>query len=550
MTREEISTLNRQFDSLVELMYKHHRRQNTTKQKATDTIAPMQLTSVSSEVWKLFVGEDYGDGTLNYEQIDKIIYDMSQMTDGARETLHTQRKQYKDQFLEEGINRKNIVVDGVTWVVDRSRDLPWMIPVSLNYHNPTAVDPRNATSSEMSECGRMVKTNLKLYKTDPYYKNLIRLTMMLETQMTFDASRLEGIAFTSLWHSWQLPCFTWTKPAFKLYAVPYGVLNYNIFVGVSKEVAERNKDKIIIPEFTVMLSLTGEIRPVDLFVNDTYACQYYRKYQRGSISKGKSPALQKSQKPPQLPEVANLVCTLDVEGKRPGVGNGGFFANTTCATEPFFKLVPNTIGNKQANVVTSADFIYKHNTIIANRNFSGQDIINQDVTFRNAAREIQLPHNQTANDILFMPLEWPYGTEATSENKYVCQCLTNCIKITESTRKFIYMGNPTNNRRTQTNWNETSVNQDKDITQTRKEYIMEYLGNLKKRSDILHARPHVTRAADWQPAADQQVADDQLPAADPQAADDQPEQALPNVAPGSIVGRVPNGVMGILALQP
>jgi hypothetical protein len=172
------------------------------------------------------------------------------------------------------------------------------------------------------------------------------------------------------------------------------------------------------------------------------------------------------------------------------------------------------------------------------------------VTFRNAASGIQLPHNQTANDILFMPLEWPYGTEATSENRYVCQCLTNCIKLPDSSRKFIYMGNPTTNKRTQTDWSENNVKQNKDINQTRKEYIREYLKNLQTRSDILHARPHVTRAADQQPAADQQVADDQLPAADPQAADDQPEQALPNVAPGSIVGRVPNGVMGILALQP
>jgi hypothetical protein len=338
-----------------------------------------------------------------------------------------------------------------------------MIPVSFNYHNPRAVDPKNATTSEMGECGRLVNSNAKLYKKDPYYHNILRLALKLEKNILFQA--IEEQVYTSLWHSWQHKCFVWTKPVFKLYAIPYGLLNYNILVGIPKDLAERNKEKILIPKFTVMLPLTGEIRPLDYSIHDYYAAELYRTYDNKGYSRDD-------------PAISNLVYTLDMQGKRPGVGNGGFIANTTCAKKPSFIFVPNNIGCRQGNVISKADFIYKHNTINADRDFTGSNIIDIDGNLRGTAELMHFPHEATPGDILFVPLEWPYGVYQEGEGDYRCHCLTRCIKVEEHHRSLIYMGNEAKfNRATRPELTIKKIEELGDVNKTRMTYIQRYLQN-------------------------------------------------------------------------
>ena len=150
----DINALNADFELFIKEMHLHTGRKHTREQ-GTATIAPMQLEDVDGDAWKLFVGLDIGTRSLTYKEIDRIIYRIANMNAIERNALQAQRQQFKVDFLG-GANNRRITVDRVTWIVDSRRKLPWMIPVSFNYHNPTAVDPANATTSEMGECGRMI----------------------------------------------------------------------------------------------------------------------------------------------------------------------------------------------------------------------------------------------------------------------------------------------------------------------------------------------------------------------------------------------------------
>ena len=463
----EINALNAEFNLFIREMHLHTGRKNTRDQ-GTATIAPMQLEDVDQDAWKLFVGLDIGPRSLTYKDIDRIIHRIAAMTDVERSALQAQRQQFKDEFLGPA-GKREITVDGVTWVVDRRRKLPWMIPVSFNYHNPTAVNPINATTSEMGECGRMINSNEKLYKTDPYYKTLLRLALKLEKNILFE--NLEaGAAFTSIWHSWHLKCFVWTKPLFKLFAVPYANLNYNILVGVNKPIVDTNLDSIIIPEYTIMLPLTGEIRPINHSVQDFYACTLYRKYGMEGYLGTEG-------------ELGFLVTTFDAEGKRPGVGNAGFFANTTCIENANFILVPNSLGNKQGTVIEKADFLYKHNTIIANRDFKGQEIKDINVNIPQAMR----PND----DMYFIPLEWPYGKVDDAANEFKCQCITHCIKTDSQHRPSIFMGNAATREREDKNWNKEMVRASVGVTDRKKQYIYKFLDNFHQHIAEMATAPPV-----------------------------------------------------------
>jgi hypothetical protein len=476
MNPAEIAAHNLEFTNFQTLMYSHCRRLvQTSRPERGGLVAPMQLEEVDPWAWKLFLGMDpdseellMGKKTLTYEDIDKIIDKISKMTDGDLKTLKEIRRLNRDGFIDHTSNppprqRRSIYVDGVHWIIERNKDLPWMIPVSFNYHNPRAVDPKNATTSEMGECGRLVNSNAKLYKKDPYYHNILRLALKLEKNILFQP--IEEQVYTSLWHSWQHKCFVWTKPVFKLYAIPYGLLNYNILVGIPKDLAERNKEKILIPKFTVMLPLTGEIRPLDYSIHDYYAAELYRTYDNKGYSRDD-------------PAISNLVYTLDMQGKRPGVGNGGFIANTTCAKKPSFIFAPNNIGCRQGNVISKADFIYKHNTINADRDFTGSNIIEIDGNLRGTAELMHFPHEATPGDILFVPLEWPYGVYQEGEGDYRCHCLTRCIKVEEHHRSLIYMGNEAKfNRATRPELTIKKIEELGDVNKTRMTYIQRYLQN-------------------------------------------------------------------------
>jgi hypothetical protein len=454
----EIEDLTKKYQMLHELFYFHFRRKHFKHPPGT-TACAMQMSKCDPWVWKLFVGRELAP-TITYEDIERIILEMEAMTPGERTALQARRTAYKAEFLG-GAAKKNLTVDDVIWVVDGARELPWMIPTSLHYHNSRCVTPDEATPSEMGEAGRMVGTNACLYKTDPYYKKMLRLALTLERRVLFHNIREEDLN-TSLLFSWYRNCYVWQKPAFKLYAVQYGILNYNILVGIPRDLVEANMNKILIPEFTVMLPLTGEIRPIDLSTTDTYAFELYRKYGRGYGDAKK---------------ISNLVCTVDRLGMRPGIGNGGFFANTTCAKKPWFKFVPASLGNKGAEVVDNADFIYRHNTLIAGAHIKGSDMISENDKLKFA--HVSLPFRDNPGDIVFMALEWPYADYKkikNTKNLFKCHCFSECVSKPPAKRTNIFMGVDGGVARTQDkNWTKESVMSLANVDDKKKSMILKYL---------------------------------------------------------------------------
>jgi hypothetical protein len=186
-------------------------------------------------------------------------------------------------------------------------------------------------------------------------------------------------------------------------------------------------------------------------------------------------------------ELAFLVTTLDTEGKRPGIGNAGFFANTTCLGNPNFILVPNSLGNKQGTVIEKADFLYKHSTIIANRDFTGVDIKNIHESIPTEMRPDP--------DMYFIPLEWPYGKADNAANAFKCQCITHCINTTPSERPSIFMGNANTKIREPTGWDEGMINSS-DVTERKKQYIQQFLKKFNEhRAEHTVAGPIVSAMA-------------------------------------------------------
>lgn len=50
-------------------------------------------------------------------------------------------------------------------------------------------------------------------------------------------------------------------------------IQWSLFLAFEKKLIDRNKPKIIVPKDTVIASLDGEVRPLDLFSKDLYALE-------------------------------------------------------------------------------------------------------------------------------------------------------------------------------------------------------------------------------------------------------------------------------------
>ena len=407
MSDQEAKAANVQFVELQKLFFEYHTKNPNLKKNGKRYI-PMQLYDSDPQIWKLFVGHDtYEKPTCTYEWIDEIL----SKDEATLKEYNEKRAEYKTAFLG-GAETKFIEVDGVTWVVSAMFDLPWMIPVSLHYHNSKAVTPKMATWSEMWQCGRMVGVNERFYKVDEIYKKLFRKLVAMEKQIVFDEVRVEVGTETSLLHSWYKPCNMWYKPQHKLYAFPYQYMQYNVLLGIPRDIVERNLEKILIPKFTPIMSLCGEMRPCDYSVHERYAAE---------ISKGT-----------QLPgwngtPATDLVATFGESKLRPGIANIGFFSNSTCGkvVRKQFEFRPASVGNAQGNGVKNAQYMYRHKTITTERDIKGQDMINAHKALIEAMAA-PLPCVHVPNDIVFMAVEWQYSSDC-EVGEYTCSCLSHCI---------------------------------------------------------------------------------------------------------------------------
>jgi len=451
MTPEEERVANTEFVQLQKLFFGHFKR-NPNTPRETDVI-PMQLYECNEWVWKLFVGVDWKEKTCTYEMIDKLLSESEEVLLEYKEARHD----YKMQYLD-GETTKSLEVDGVWWIVKNSVDLPWIIPVSFHYHNPKAVKPAEAYPSEMEQCGRIIGTNERLYKTDPIYKKLLYLATKLEKRLMFDEIAAVAGTETSLFFSWFRNCNVWYKPPFKLYVSHNYTHGYHIFIGIPRNIVEANRDKILIPKFTIITSLEGEIRPLDLSVHERYASEIYRPANHGYEDKS-------------LP-ITNLVSTSQTNGKRPGIGNVGFFSNSTCVQEPLFSFRLSHIGDKQGNVVEGAQFSYKHCSIVAEVDITGNFMLEKYQTLLRYS-VTKHPYLVTEGDLICLPVEWKYSEEAPDDGQYTCACMTRCYARRDRTR--IHLGKqPTVVRTTDKQWTREEI-MELRIKQNKKDRILAYL---------------------------------------------------------------------------
>ena len=400
----ETENANEQFKELQKLFYMYHNKNPMTDKKGKNAI-PMQLHESDPQIWKLFVGVDKPGTTCTYEWIDTIL----QTDQATLQTYNEARKTYKEQFLN-GAIRKTLKVDGVIWVVSKYHDLPWIIPVSLHYHNSKAVPPKVATWSEMWQCGRMVDTNYRIYKKDEVYIKLFPKVLAMEKQIVFDDhAEIQIGTETSLLHSWYKPCNMWYKPVHKLYAFPYQFTGYNVLLGVPRDIVERNMGRILIPKYTPIMSLTGELRPRDKSIHDRYAAEIIKatKIGLGGI------------------DPTDLVATVDMSNTRPGIASIGFFANSACdPAKRVFEFRPALMGDAQGNGIENANFMYKHKNVTTEMDIYGEYI---DRVHRRLVQmlEVPLPYDKDPGDTMFIPVEFKYST-TSPDGEYTCGCLSRC----------------------------------------------------------------------------------------------------------------------------
>jgi hypothetical protein len=271
-----------------------------------------------------------------------------------------------------------------------------------------------------------VDTNYRIYKKDEVYIKLFPKVLAMEKQIVFDDNAVMEIGTeTSLLHSWYKPCNMWYKPVHKLYAFPYQFTGYNVLLGVPRDIVEENLDKILIPMFTPIMSLTGELRPRDKSIHDRYAAE---------INKGTSHGWCDI-------DPTDLVATVDISNTRPGIASIGFFANSACGpANRVFEFRPAFMGDSQGNGIENANFMYKHKNVTTEIHIYGRNIKNIHTKLVQMLG-VPLPYNTDPGDTMFIPVEFKYST-TSPDGEYTCGCLSRCALTTLEERSRVDSGPP------------------------------------------------------------------------------------------------------------
>lgn len=99
-------------------------------------------------------------------------------------------------------------------------------------------------------------------------------------------------------------------------------VNWSVFVGVPKDIAERNRDKIVVPANTVLAYLTGELTKKR--AKDDYNVSIKREYDKKGV----------------------FVCTPWLSENRFLMGSVGFFVNASCSENRLVDVIDEGDLNK------------------------------------------------------------------------------------------------------------------------------------------------------------------------------------------------------------
>lgn len=422
----EFNTLKSKYETFANVFFDISTREKGFRHRVQPGSSPPEpiafITGLDRWTWRLFVGVDRDDTSLNFQIVDELMEMFHLMSTDDISALHQQRKSWKHEYIEnrndKDVSHAWIVVDDTYWLVSEDFDLPWQIPTRYHWHNSKAVRPSDTINiSEASQCGRLVGANASLYQLNLDYKVYVPLGIDLHHNIIGTKNPP-----ANWWLDWFYNDFTWIQRPYKLAVVPLRhVGNHLIMIFTShfiRQYSNEHANSIVVPQHSYICSLSGELRPVDLTVTEGNSVEIAEK-RRNIVQK------QLNQRP------CNFVCTnLSSSTRRPGVGNHGFMANSTCR-DPYFQLVKQQIGKNQSHVVRAASCIYKHCFLVAQKHLRIKDIVEKHfaimkVAEQNGDRELL----ELGKQQYIFPVEFVYDAVQGRPNAIECACLTHCYTET------------------------------------------------------------------------------------------------------------------------
>lgn len=455
LSEEEVRLKNGQYSSYTETAFSYYTRKRGRQASSDNTKCLALNNNMSETAWKLFVGLDESEvrTCLGRDDIRHIYHgDVESLLQVLKlrsmdPEFMDRRRTFRQEFIGDAKCRP-FDFNGVIWLVSQQRDLPWMIPIeNFHFHNAMAVYWRKATLYEMILCGRLVNANERLYLSTDLYKRLFPFIVHMNKHLVHKRDDPD-LWEQDVWDNWHGGArFFWYRPCFRVCVVPSPTVRYCMMLAFERETTRTPngtpRDAIVVPAYSHVYSFAGEVRPVDLSVDDNYAFDLIN-------NKGEKHVARRAGSGGR-PE---LVCTNYIlYDNRPGVGSAAYMANHTCgmgeSTEPvnFKELRPNEnfymseirVGNKEGNAISKADML----TVFASLKSSRDITANMVTDWMDSNRRwlsIAVGESMTGAYDLF-PVEFVYNRDPPGETSTECMCQTRCSGLAPSLRSRINISN-------------------------------------------------------------------------------------------------------------
>lgn len=458
---DKIQALNKSFSNLQNLYFDHYknRKKGRRRSSVTNRAIPMHL-EYDETVWKLFVGRVFR--TITYTDIDALLLNNTK-PDQLLDDMKADRMRWHAELVSQE-TPLHVMVDDVEWRITRDHGVPWMIPVQYSWCNSMAVDPMTATLSEMFECNRIQTTNHTLFDADALYKHLLPHLTYMEKHVMFDEDRAQTGTACSLAFNWFGPHYVLCKRCFDVLVLHDELVEWSMLLKFKRTLVDSNRTRIIVPKDTVIASLDGEVRPLDMFSADAYALQLMNKCEAHWFEASDDV----SYSPLKEHVVTFLVNTLVKSDDRPAVAGSGFFANTTCMDvgDVWFGCTPHWVDDKRTGTaILNSQNSYRHGMITASHHITGDMIISRHWTGVSGMDEYYL-----------LPVEWHYGRRADEAGMEatVCNCMSRCNKLPIKQKGVVQLFNNKIERR-EFAWDASAVDAVRGLKSGKKEGIKRYL---------------------------------------------------------------------------
>ena len=312
-----VTYLNNKFENMQMLFGIHgicRSEERRMIEKVGDGVSLLQVFKHEALEYQLFLGKDWN--TFTYEDVDALLENTEEL-----KLCKAKREEYKAAFLG-GLEYKLLKTPEESWLVERDVDLPWTIPVDLNWFNPMVMGPDKIKWNEMYNSGRIVEANAMLYKDERIHGLLVKSLFKLQKHVMydFDGMKCDAAQTKNLAENWHEKGFVWVHPLHEVVNCHVEGLNMSSFVMFDEALVRKNLTKVIVPRGMEMSRFAGEVRFRDEYKGENYAVQFNTKQRvaDGDFDDGTP--------------ITNLIITNANGDDGPRVCNGGFSSNERCNT--------------------------------------------------------------------------------------------------------------------------------------------------------------------------------------------------------------------------